>query len=196
MVPIFDDNGHATKEGSIICYHYDAKDGEYLGESEEFVNVGVSIPAMCTLIAPGDPEEGKVYVFRDGKWESADDFRGKTVYSTESGAASIVDYIGSLREGFTYLQPATPYDKWNGKSWVKDSKAEKAAAILEAENQKQWLMDNASMTISNWKAELELGIISDEDKESLKAWLLYIKQLKAVDTSVAPKITWPEKPSL
>lgn len=52
------------------------------------------------------------------------------------------------------------------------------------------------MTISNWKAELELGIISDEDKETLKAWLLYIKQLKTVDTSVAPKITWPEKPSL
>ncbi|EJI3741613.1 tail fiber assembly protein, partial [Escherichia coli] len=42
--------------------------------------------------------------------------------------------------------------------------------------------------------ELQLGIISDEDKASLIAWVQYIKALKAVDTSKAPDIIWPELP--
>ncbi|HBA8350087.1 TPA: tail fiber assembly protein, partial [Escherichia coli] len=37
--------------------------------------------------------------------------------------------------------------------------------------------------------------ISDGDKESLIAWVQYIKAVQAVDTSTAPDITWPEIPS-
>ncbi|MCV5977603.1 tail fiber assembly protein, partial [Escherichia coli] len=44
------------------------------------------------------------------------------------------------------------------------------------------------------QTELQLGIISDEDKASLIAWMNYIKAVQAVDTSKAPDITWPDKP--
>ncbi|MFH2226045.1 tail fiber assembly protein [Enterobacter kobei] len=67
--------------------------------------------------------------------------------------------------------------------------------VAEAEQQKEALLSEAQTTISLWQTELQLGIISDEDKASLIAWMQYIKALQAVDTSIAPDIIWPEKPA-
>lgn len=66
--------------------------------------------------------------------------------------------------------------------------------VAEAEQQKAALLLEAQATISLWQTELQLGIISDEDKASLIAWMNYIKAVQAVDTSKAPDITWPDKP--
>ncbi|WP_422678948.1 tail fiber assembly protein [Citrobacter cronae] len=41
---------------------------------------------------------------------------------------------------------------------------------------------------------LSAGIISNEDKESLIAWVQYIKAVQVIDTSPAPNINWPVKP--
>lgn len=67
--------------------------------------------------------------------------------------------------------------------------------VAEARQQKEALLSEAQATISLWQTELQLGIISDEDKASLIAWVQYIKALKAVDTSKAPDITWPVPPA-
>ncbi|HDX5735863.1 TPA: tail fiber assembly protein, partial [Escherichia coli] len=45
-----------------------------------------------------------------------------------------------------------------------------------------------------WQTELRLDIISDGDKESLIAWVQYIKAIQAIDTSSAPNINWPTEP--
>ena len=66
--------------------------------------------------------------------------------------------------------------------------------ISLADNQKAALIDEAKDTISLWQTELQLGIISDDDKASLIAWMKYIQALNAVDTSTAPDIEWPVKP--
>lgn len=66
--------------------------------------------------------------------------------------------------------------------------------IATAEQQKAALLAEAQATISLWQTELQLGIISDDDKASLIAWMNYIKAVQAVDTSAAPDINWPEKP--
>lgn len=70
----------------------------------------------------------------------------------------------------------------------------KEEAVSYAEQQKTALLLEAQATISLWQTELQLGIISDEDKASLIAWMNYIKAVQAVDTSKAPDITWPDKP--
>jgi hypothetical protein len=57
------------------------------------------------------------------------------------------------------------------------------------------LLSEAQGTISFWQTELQLGIISDEDKASLITWMNYIKAVQAVDTSKAPHITWPTPPA-
>ena len=66
--------------------------------------------------------------------------------------------------------------------------------IARADATKEALISSAKETISLWQTELQLGVISDEDKASLIVWMNYIKAVQAVDTSKAPDITWPDKP--
>lgn len=61
------------------------------------------------------------------------------------------------------------------------------------EGQRQYLMTQAQNTISVWQTELQLGIISDDDKKTLTEWVVYIQKSRTVDTSVAV-VEWPESP--
>ena len=69
-----------------------------------------------------------------------------------------------------------------------------------AETQRQRLLAAAQDVISDWKTELELGIISDADKARLVQWMAYIKSVKALDLSAVTDeaafntINWPECP--
>lgn len=72
----------------------------------------------------------------------------------------------------------------------------KEEAVSYAEQQKAALLLEAQETISLWQTELQLGMISDEDKASLISWMQYIKAVQAVDTSKAPDITWPTPPAV
>lgn len=70
-----------------------------------------------------------------------------------------------------------------------------------AESRRQSLLDAASETIEDWRTELQLAMISDDDKASLIKWMTYIKALKALDfTSVNDEaaykaVKWPLKPT-
>ncbi|EKG6557339.1 tail fiber assembly protein, partial [Salmonella enterica] len=65
---------------------------------------------------------------------------------------------------------------------------------------RQNLLDDANDTTADWRTELSLGIISDEDKACLVKWMTYIKALKALDLSDVKDeagfkaIKWPEAP--
>lgn len=196
MKPVFDENGLAAEPGEIRCFYYDSVTGEYTGWSDEYINIGVSMPGYSTDIDPGDSVEGNVLIFTDGVWKQEEDHRGDIVYSTENGEASTVDYIGLIKDGYTSVAPSTPYDKWSGKKWVTNTDAKHVADVEAANQQKTALLDEAQETIRLWQTELQLGIISDEDKASLTDWVNYIKEIKAVDTSTAPDIVWPTTPGL
>lgn len=186
----------ATEAGDITVFNYDDETREYLSTSVEYLAVGVGIPASACIDAPGKSKEGFA-ICRTADftaWEYVEDHRGETVYSTETGEPETVSLPGDYQEGTTTLAPATPYDKWDGSEWVTDTKAQHAADVEAAEQQKTALLLEAQATISLWQTELQLGIISDEDKASLISWLTYIKQLKGVDTSMAPDISWPVVP--
>lgn len=69
-----------------------------------------------------------------------------------------------------------------------------------AETQRQRLLTAAQSVISDWKTELGLGTISDDDKTRLTQWMAYIKLLKTLDLSTVTDeisfnaINWPERP--
>lgn len=189
-------NGIATKAGDITVFNYDGDTREYLSSSVEFLPVGVGIPAHSCTDAPGDIRSGFA-VCRTVDftvWEYVADHRGETIYSTETGEAVLISAPGDYPEGTTTLAPSTPYDTWSGGEWVTDAKAQHAADVKEAEQQKAALLLEAQTTISLWQTELQLSIISDEDKASLISWMKYIKAVQAVDTSKVPDISWPDKP--
>ncbi|WP_316376011.1 tail fiber assembly protein [Enterobacter kobei] len=186
----------ATVAGDITVYNYDGETREYLSTSVEYLAVGVGLPANSCTDAPGESKDNFV-ICRTADftaWEYVADHRGETVYSTETGDAMMVSLPGDYPEGTTPLAPSTPYDTWNGSEWVTDTEAQHAADVGAAEQQKAALLLEAQATISLWQTELQLGIISDEDKASLIAWMNYIKAVQAVDTSKAPDVTWPDKP--
>ncbi|HCR0882435.1 TPA: tail fiber assembly protein [Enterobacter cloacae] len=186
----------ATVAGDVTVFNYDGETREYLSSTVEYLAVGVGLPANSCTDAPGESKEGFA-ICRTADftgWEYVADHRGETVYSTETGEPEIVSLPGDYPEGTTTLAPATPYDTWNGSEWVTDAEAQRAANVEVAEQRKAALLAEAQTTISLWQTELQLGIISDEDKASLIAWMKYIKAVQTVDTSKAPDITWPDKP--
>ncbi|KNA29588.1 tail assembly protein [Pantoea ananatis] len=186
----------ATVAGYITVFKYDGETREYLSSSVEYLAVGVGLPANSCTDAPGETKAGSA-ICRTADleaWEYVADHRGETVYRTETGGAVIISAPGDYPEKTTTLAPSTPYDTWNGSKWVTDTKAQHAADVEAAEQQKTALLSEGQATISLWQTELQLDIISDEDKASLIAWMKYIKAVQAVDTSIAPDITWPDKP--
>ncbi|MBL5914662.1 tail fiber assembly protein [Enterobacter asburiae] len=186
----------ATVAGDITVFNYDGETRESLSSTVEYLAVGVGLPANSCTDAPGESKQGFA-VCRTADftaWEYIADHRGETVYSTETGESLIVSLPGDYPEGTTALAPSTPYDTWNGNKWVTDTEAQHAADVETAEQQKAALLLEAQATISLWQTELQLGIISDEDKASLIGWMNYIKAVQAVDTSKAPDVTWPDKP--
>ncbi|HEP0316220.1 TPA: tail fiber assembly protein [Enterobacter bugandensis] len=186
----------ATVAGDITVFNYDGETREYLSSTVEYLAVGVGLPANSCTDAPGEDKAGSAICRTEDftAWEYVADHRGETVYSTETGESLIVSLPGDYPEGTTTLAPSTPYDTWNGSEWVTDTEAQHAADVETAEQQKAALLLEAQATISLWQIELQLGLISDEDKASLIAWMNYIKAVQAVDTSKAPDITWPDKP--
>lgn len=195
MTVIFDENGHATEAGVIRVYHYVSETGEYWAWSDEFIPVGVSIPGNATLIYPGEDIAGYVWVFDGSAWVSKEDHRDETVYSTATGVESAVDYIGDIKDGFTTNAPITPYDKWDGKKWVTDTDAQHTAAINRAENERQQLIKHADTVMLDWRTELMLGEISDNNRAKLSAWLAYKNEVKAVNVTTDPEhVNWLQPP--
>ncbi|EDK3117864.1 phage tail protein [Salmonella enterica subsp. enterica serovar Panama] len=70
----------------------------------------------------------------------------------------------------------------------------------KAETTRQKLLTDANSTIADWRTELALGEISDDDKVSLTQWMAYIRKLKTLDLSSVKdsatftEIRWPELP--
>ncbi|HCK1023710.1 TPA: tail fiber assembly protein [Escherichia coli] len=193
---VLNKEGIATAAGDITVFNYDSVTREYLFSTVEYLAVGVGIPAASCTDAPGEEMPGYA-ICRTAElsgWEYIVDHRGEDVFSTETGEPVAITSLGDYPDGATTLAPATPYDTWNGSEWVTDTEAQHTAEVAAAEQQKAALLVEAQATISLWQTELQLGIISDEDKASLVAWISYIKAVQAVDTSAAPDINWPEKP--
>lgn len=188
----------ATVAGNITVYNFDGVTREYFSSSVEYLAIGVGLPANSCTDTPPQVKTGKAICRSAGNsdWEYLADHRGETVYNTETGEPVEITVPGDYPTGTTMQAPTTPYDKWDGSTWVTDADAQQAAQVAKADQQKKLLLESASLAISDWKAELGLGIISDEDKASLTDWLAYIKAVKAIDTSTAPDITWPIQPEV
>ncbi|EFA4591152.1 TPA: tail fiber assembly protein [Escherichia coli] len=71
---------------------------------------------------------------------------------------------------------------------------------LKAEDERDALLQQASIMTSEWEKDLLLGLISDEDRERLKAYRIYAKSLQTMDFSpITDKasynaIEWPVSP--
>ncbi|MDN8600668.1 tail fiber assembly protein [Citrobacter sp. S2-9] len=195
MLPKFDKDGLAIESGytRVFYFSYDTK--EYSGWSDEYINVGVSLPASSTQLDPGNGTGGEVAVFNRMSWERVEDHRGEIVFSTLNGNAITIFELGTYPENITPLEPSTPYDIWNGTGWVTDIVAQHAAEVVTGEAEKQARIGRANEYINSrqWPGKAAMGRLSDAERSQYNDWLDFLDLLEAVDISTAPNITWPEK---
>lgn len=110
-------------------YHFDPNTNELLGEGEATqspLEKGVFlIPANATALEPPKSKKGKVVAFDGGAgaWTLVDDHRGKSLFSTSTGAEKKITSLQETlnQEGFTTEKPE-PFQRWNEeeKRWEDD----------------------------------------------------------------------------
>ncbi|MFP1870245.1 tail fiber assembly protein, partial [Lonsdalea quercina] len=106
----------AVVAGDITVYNYVAETGEYLSSSIEYLPIGVGGPAHSCFDAPLAPKEGYA-ICRNAErsaWEYISDYRGETVYNTQTRQPVTLTTLGAYPENTTPLAPATEYDVWDG----------------------------------------------------------------------------------
>lgn len=72
---------------------------------------------------------------------------------------------------------------------------EELVASANTEKQKRIDQANDNMNGKQWPGKAAMGRLKDSDKEQYNAWLDYLDELEAVDTSTAPDIKWPTPPA-
>ncbi|MBN3250574.1 tail fiber assembly protein [Pectobacterium brasiliense] len=193
---VLNEKGLAIYAGWITVYHVNPITREYLNASYEYVMQGVSLPADSYADEPELPPTG--HALRrsaDGKsWESVVDYRGQTIYSTETRQLQVVTQFGELPSNFTLLKPATAFDVWNGKEWVLDKDAQVVAVIKAAQQELGTRKAAATTRINELTYAVNLDIATDNEKAELVEWQKYVVLLSRVDVS-ATDIDWPIVPS-
>lgn len=188
----------ATEAGDITVFNYDGETREYLSSSVEYLVTGVGIPANSCTDAPDKNKDGFA-ICRTAdlsSWEYINDYRGQTVYFTETMQQFEVTELGNYPDGTTTHAPTSPHDKWDGDKWVMDSDAKRQGDIADAEQHRQAILALVDKLTSDWRVELMLGDITEENKKKLSSWMAYKTVVKAVDVSTAPDISWPAQPEV
>lgn len=193
----------SDKSQTVKVYNLRSDTCEFIGEGDVWIPARTGLPANCTDIAPPEIPAGKVAIFNAHKlsWELVEDYRGKTVFNITSGEAIYINTPGAIPGNTTEKEPTGIYQKWDGNAWVQDEEALQRGMVHQAENHQKSLLASANETISLWQSELLLGIIADEDKQSLIEWINYIKELQSLDFSPIvdeasyDAFAWPSVPN-
>ncbi|HDJ9227137.1 TPA: tail fiber assembly protein [Escherichia coli] len=191
------ESGITTVAGYLKIYNYRAETGEFTGSNDEYLPVGVGIPACSTLLVPPSCSKGKIAIFdvEMGRWVMQEDHRGEIVYSIKTGEPTEINEIGPISDDFTISKPNSAADDWDGEKWVLNEKRALELAVQQAENKQKELLTVANAQCNELMIDFNLGLLTDEQIVELKAWRIYIRDLKLVDINSAPDITWPEAPN-
>lgn len=191
---ILNNTGITTTAGWAVIFNVDANTGEYLTATYQYLPIGVGLPAHAYLDTPKSVDDDHAIVRQEDKWIYPTDYRGKTIYSTETGAESTVKNIGDIPAGFTLLKPNSEFDSWNGKTWVLDENKQHLYNVELAAAQKKQLLNEATAQIDYLQDAIDTEIATDEEKALYASWKKYRALLNRIDVNKAPKIDWPEKP--
>ncbi|WP_270794491.1 tail fiber assembly protein [Aeromonas sp. QDB11] len=185
------ESGFADKSGYLRCYICHPDTREYLGESDEFISQHTGIPAWAFMDCPqGALASGMVWVRSTNGWEQVLDLRGQLAYDTVTRAASEIVELGPLPADQTMLIPGSPFDRWNGKAWVKDEAAEQQNKLEAAQAEQAKLIANATQQIAIIKPAVDGGYAKPEHTNLLSDWQRYRYEL----TLVTEHDGWPNLP--
>ncbi|MBN3262722.1 tail fiber assembly protein [Pectobacterium brasiliense] len=191
------ERGLAINTGWITVYHVNPATREYQSASYEYVMQGVGLPADSYADEPQLPPVGQALRrSADGRaWEQVPDYRGQTVYNTETRQAQTVMQFGNLPENMTFLAPATEFDRWDGMTWVTNREVQQLAAAQSLQQELAARRAAANTHITELSYAVDLAIATDEEQERLTQWKTYLVTLSRLDLTAA-SVMWPEAPSV
>ncbi|EAR7757400.1 tail fiber assembly protein [Salmonella enterica] len=183
----------SSKAQTIKIFNLRSDTNEFIGAGDAYIPAHTGLPANCTDIAPPEIPASHIAVFdsETQTWSLKEDHRGETLYDTITGNQVYISEPGPLPENVTSVSPDGEYQKWDGKAWVKDEEAEKAAQLRQAEETKNNLLKMATEKIAPLQDAVDLGEATDDEKARLLAWKKYRVQVNRVDTS---NPDWPFRP--
>ncbi|WP_145564360.1 tail fiber assembly protein [Yersinia aldovae] len=120
---VLNENNLAEVAGWVTVFNTSPTTRECISNSEEFLAVGVGIPANSCLDKPLKAKKGFAVLRNtdNNQWEYQPDHRGETRYSTVTGEKIVVSDIGDYPADTTTLPPGAAFDKWDGMQWVADN---------------------------------------------------------------------------
>ncbi|PXZ04021.1 tail fiber assembly protein [Gilliamella apicola] len=190
---VLNKNGLTIKAGWAIIYNVDTK-CEFLQATYQYLPVGVGLPAHAYLEAPKNVQDNQAIIHNGQQWTYPTDLRGTKIYSTETGAETIMQEVGEIPEGYTTIKPSSEFDSWDGEKWVLDTEKQHQNDIDEATSQKKQLLSKATEQISYLQDAVDLQIATEQETQLLAEWKKYRALLNRIDVQQAPNIDWPKQP--
>lgn len=187
---IWSNDGWAVNSGWAQAHCADAATAEYLGAQDVWVSVGTGLPAGAYLDAPPAPEEGLAVVREAAGWARVPDYRGVTVYDTDTRQPTAVTALGPLPERCTQLAPCSPYDVWDGAAWQTDAAAVEQAVLAAAQAEQARRIAVANQQIAIIAPAVDGGYAKPSHTKLLADWQRYRYEL----TLVPEQADWPEAP--
>ncbi|EJD6418593.1 tail fiber assembly protein [Citrobacter freundii] len=183
---------------TITIYNLSSSTNEFIGKGDGYIPANTGLPAYSTDIAPPSAPDGFVAVFdsESGKWSLVEDHRGESVYDIRTGQLVNVETLGALPDNTVSSAPDGEYVKWDGKSWVYDEDAERAAQVLQAAQQKDELLRLATSKISPLQDAVDLDIATESEAALLIKWKKYRVLINRIQSESAPDINWPPIPDI
>ena len=119
--------------------YWDAETNEFIISDYNF-----TLPEKHTFIEPPEKDEGFAVCLVDGQWQQIEDHRDKTIYNCNDCTQSeIVEKLGSIKDGFTYDEPSTPYDEWIDNQWVTNQSNQHIADFNDVDEIRRGLYSRA-----------------------------------------------------
>lgn len=128
-----------------------------------------------------------VAAFLEEDRDNLGDFDFASVYGEGAFAVVAEDgvrcEIGDKYDDGEFIAPPTPEPTYE-------------ELVQEANQEKTQRLSSADSIFLEWQTKLLLNIASDDEKNAVIAWVNYKDAVRAVDTTQAPNITWPEQPPI
>ncbi|WP_368880382.1 tail fiber assembly protein [Proteus mirabilis] len=129
-------------------------------------------------------------------WDLMEDHRGKEIYNTTDQSCKIVEKLGPIDKGYTFIKPPSSYHTWEGTNWIltEEAKAEIEAKEKEEALQRQSYRIDAMTKECNdnisaledleFAEDLGLDPITPEEEAELKQWRKCRLILRRMDKTV------------
>lgn len=192
----FDENNLALNAGTVRVYDCHPITHEYIGYSDEFLAMGIGLPANSYLDEPPETKAGFAICWLDDQWQYVTDLRNQKAYNKETAAEVDIKELGELPDELTFIKPETEFDYWDGQGWRTNSEKQQAFQIELAKLEKQSRLDQAEKQLAVLQRAIKLDMATEAESNLAKQLEIYSVLVSRIELQHAPDIDWPEMPKL